>query len=586
MLHFLRRKRDHLSLMKPARTATENICADCGRRFILRRRDYEYFESRSWNPPVRCRACRKRLKEAREAEERAKRERDRQAEREAMRERFERELAQWSVKSFEDVRLDSSNALFVIGNGFDLMHGARSSYYAFRDSLGKNSRLRRNLEAFIAVDDLWADFETALGKIDMDFFGGARNVADWLENMDAFDGDAGAAEFFLACDMATQPVRDIAEDLERRFGEWVAKLALGTDDRPLAQLFEAALAGGGRGHPKVLNFNYTEFVEDVYGVPREQVCYIHGCRRKEKGSPKPKLVLGHAPRVNDFMFDTSGYRAARRDAGRRETVAAAQDVVARSLLSYDVDFTKDCARIIEAHAEFFESLEDVDAIVVIGHSLSEVDWPYFDEIMSRIRGDQVHWHLSCHGLGNLEAIDRFLCEYRIDREDVTIFRTDTIRVAMCREPAAEPPVQSPKERCVSPDEKWVVRTLADELQIMYATSGSVSYQVEFPGSMKRLFFLDDKLILVSGDFEGGIFVFERGEGGWGLSCELSVGKGRRLLTRSLDRVMHDGDRLVFVYNNRVKELSLVDGSMTRSEALRDARHESFPGIDVTRLFWS
>lgn len=572
--------------MKPARTATENICADCGGRFILRRRDYEYFESRGWNPPVRCKACRKRLREAREAEERAERERDHQAEREAMRKRFERELAQWPIESLEDVHLDSSNVLFVIGNGFDLMHGVRSSYYAFRDSLGKNSRLRRNLETFIAIDDVWADFEAALGEIDMSFFGSMRNVDDWLDVMGAYDEDAGAAELYLASDMATQPVRDIAEDLERRFGEWVAGLALGTDDRPLAQLFDTALIGDATGYPKVLNFNYTEFVEGAYGVPREQVCYIHGCRRREKGSPKPKLVLGHAPRANDFTFETGGYRAARRDPARREMVAAAQNVAARSLVSCDVDLTKDCARIIEEHAEFFESLGDVDAVVVIGHSLSEVDWPYFDEIMSRIRGEQVRWYLSCHGLGNLEAIGRFLREYRIDREDVTIFRTDGIRVGMRLESAAEPHVQSPKVRCTSPDGEWAVCTLADELQVVDAKSGNLSYQVEFPGNMKRLFFLDDRLILVSGDPEGGIFVFERGEDGWGLSCELSVGKGRRLLTRSLDRVMHDGDRLVFVYNNRVRELSLVDGSMMRSEALRDARHERFPGTDVTHLFWN
>lgn len=48
------------------------------------------------------------------------------------------------------------------------MHGVKSSYRAFRDSLGRNSELCRELEFYLKAEDIWANFEDALGHINMD----------------------------------------------------------------------------------------------------------------------------------------------------------------------------------------------------------------------------------------------------------------------------------------------------------------------------------------------------------------------------------------------------------------------------------
>ena len=53
----------------------------------------------------------------------------------------------------------------------------------------------------------------------------------------------------------------------------VDSLTVGTADRPLKRLFR---------NSKVLCFNYTEFVETMYGAPNENVCYIHGSRKRKK----------------------------------------------------------------------------------------------------------------------------------------------------------------------------------------------------------------------------------------------------------------------------------------------------------------
>ena len=41
--------------------------------------------------------------------------------------------------------VDSNTTLYIIGNGFDMMHGVPSSYYNFRDTIGKNNMLRFTL---------------------------------------------------------------------------------------------------------------------------------------------------------------------------------------------------------------------------------------------------------------------------------------------------------------------------------------------------------------------------------------------------------------------------------------------------------
>lgn len=41
---------------------------------------------------------------------------------------------------------------------------------------------------------------------------------------------------------------------------------------------------------------------------------------------------------------------------------------------------KDTEAILADHADFFEKVRDVDQIVVLGHSLGKVDWPYFQKI--------------------------------------------------------------------------------------------------------------------------------------------------------------------------------------------------------------
>ncbi len=175
---------------------------------------------------------------------------------------------------------------------------------------------------------------------------------------------------------------------------------------------------------KTLNFNYTEFIEELYGVDKENVCYIHGCRRKEKYRPKDKLILGHVPSAGDNDI-VGNYRLPKYKSSRkRYMVEAAIDTAARNLSWYDEETTKNCKDIIKSHQEFFDDLTNVNRIIVVGHSLSPVDWDYFKKIQSVNNNENnIEWFFSCHSASNIESIKMFAGAMDIKAEQITLFIT-------------------------------------------------------------------------------------------------------------------------------------------------------------------
>jgi len=294
-------------------------CIECGADFFTEG-EQVFYNSKGLDMPKRCKACRDK-KKARYAQD------QQEKEKQGKQKELEEFLSTLPFKQYAKSEIpltDSDTSLFIIGNGFDLMHGVKSSYYNFRDSLGKDNSLRFALETYLNVEDLWADFEDALAHIDS---GAMLDVVDmWLDDFDAFDLDAQAADFFAAIDTATGPSQTITHDLPRRFRMWVESLKVpDMSYRPLNEVIR---------NSKTLNFNYTEFIEDLYGVGKNNVCYIHGCRRKEKYHPKDKLIIGHIPGAgdNDLVGD---YRLPKYKSSRkREMVEAAIDTAARNLMNY------------------------------------------------------------------------------------------------------------------------------------------------------------------------------------------------------------------------------------------------------------
>lgn len=363
-------------------------CINCGIDFLFSVGEQIYFERNNLCLPKRCKTCRKIIKDRRTQIENEK---WRVQENRKIKILLE-QLNYNNLTKFELTSLNPRETLYVIGNGFDIMHGVPSRYSDFRDSMGKNNNLRWQLETYLKSDSLWNDFEEALAHINGSAMLGTVDM--WLDNFNAYDEDAQAADFFAAIDIATSPATEIVQTLPIRFRKWVETLKP-TKEPLWIDVFKP--------ESKYLNFNYTEFLETIYNIPSQAITYIHGCRKNKK----QELILGHAPDVNEFddwtpALPIPNYKSQR----KAYMIDSALEVASRALIDYDEATTKDTRTIIKNHCSFFSDLTDIKNIVVIGHSLSVVDYPYFKEIITK-NNNIANWFISWHSSRDLENITAF-----------------------------------------------------------------------------------------------------------------------------------------------------------------------------------
>ena len=127
-----------------------------------------------------------------------------------------------------------------------------------------------------SCSNLWRDFETNLSELNRE------KVFDMLDmQLPRVDEDFSYAQYFAPLDEITAAVKSCTFEMKYHFHRWINTLhyAKGFRKKMLDIDKEAIF----------LNFNYTLFLESEYGIPSEQICYIHGSRKDKFGS----LVLGH-----------------------------------------------------------------------------------------------------------------------------------------------------------------------------------------------------------------------------------------------------------------------------------------------------
>ena len=395
-------------------------CADCDTEFTITADEQSFYKNKGLTLPKRCKACRQKRKSLKEARDKALRDKA-EAER---REQEERELlARVKASKIQQteftqlINTNPSTTLFIIGNGFDIMHGVPSSYWHFQKTLGKHSELRRHLETYLKIepDKLWYNLEDSLSHINA---GVMLDVMDmWLDIFEVYRHNSESmADLHCAIDTAMLPVQVITEQLPKRFRTWVESLCA-DGSKPCAHFLSA--------ESTYLNFNYTDFLETLYGVSRPNINYIHGCRTKEKGKPKEQLVLGHVPNV-DYLegYTPNPVMVPRYKNPRKQGILeyALGIGISQWISYYEQVFTKHSPEIIEENLAFFRNTEHMTDIFVIGHSLSKVDYPYFEEI-DKYNAGKAFWHIGYHSLADFENVLAFVREMGIKDTSFEIFRT-------------------------------------------------------------------------------------------------------------------------------------------------------------------
>ncbi|WP_027806965.1 bacteriophage abortive infection AbiH family protein [Burkholderia cenocepacia] len=264
--------------------------------------------------------------------------------------------------------------LYIIGNGFDLWHGIPSSYSQFKEYVRHRDRdIFDAVESYLPADEDWSDLESALADVDVDsiiddlgHFMSSYGDEDW--------SDSGHHDFQYEVD---QVVQRLSSELRTRFGEWIRTLTIPTPGTASKRL------EGIDVNAAFLTFNYTSTLEDLYAVPDVHVLHIHG----EAKLSDSELILGHAWNP-----------AQRRSLNDRPDI---KDIDTRLMEAYDIldDYFsrtfKPSEKLICEHQAFFDQLNAIETVHVLGHSLSKVDRPYIQTLLNVPSITAARWHVAC-----------------------------------------------------------------------------------------------------------------------------------------------------------------------------------------------
>ena len=258
--------------------------------------------------------------------------------------------------------------LFIIGNGFDLFHGFKTGYNHFKQYL-KNNNCPVSTSFSLATfflgenEDLWADFENRLDKVQYVAVG-----AEFSEDLtkDRSDKDWDQAEKYnkTLCDEFEETVSNFKSKLCRAVSDFIIE-AVKCNKPYKRTIFSNVFSG----KDLFVSFNYTRTLEEIYGIKREQILYLHGIAYPKYANKdiyyqdynEPTIVFGHGNKQVGNDYDNT----IESDPFNPHEVL--QNLPARLKKEYQ----------IEKLTDFIKSAPQITEIEIIGHGLGAVDQPYF-----------------------------------------------------------------------------------------------------------------------------------------------------------------------------------------------------------------
>lgn len=289
--------------------------------------------------------------------------------------------------------------LYIIGNGFDLHHRLNTQYSSFATFLLQHYRdLYRKMVQYYDLPDFddpsltpkeiedlkteWNVFEEKLAGLDFESI--LDEHSDYIPSVsdDDWNSDVHAYEQIME-----RIVNDLTYNLFAAFREFILHLTFP------AEITDSAITMD--THAAVLNFNYTDTLERYYDFVENNLLYIHG-----KAIRDEVVVLGHSKKENPMQEAPNempeGLTAEEKEYWMEEQSGSydySYESGKNELRTYFEKSFKPTAEIIKEHNQFFQSLRDVNHVIVLGHSLAAVDLPYFSEVKDSIQPD-AKWTVS------------------------------------------------------------------------------------------------------------------------------------------------------------------------------------------------
>lgn len=225
--------------------------------------------------------------------------------------------------------------LYIIGNGFDIMHNMGTRYEHFKQWLIGEGRIDI-IQEFQSVfktkhnDDflLWSDFEKALGEYNY------PTALKWnFDSLYIVVGFEDGTKTISPDSIINVQLNNIINEI---FPKWVRQISVAKEKQ--IDLEPEAL---------YLTFNYTDTIETLYQISDHNILHIHG-----RASANERLIVGH----NKFRDTPACWSD---NISLRENNERVQNIANMNNLC------KPISEIIERICAFFSMLKHVDEVEVI-----------------------------------------------------------------------------------------------------------------------------------------------------------------------------------------------------------------------------
>lgn len=188
--------------------------------------------------------------------------------------------------------------LYIIGNGFDIFTGIKSSYEDFKKWLQrKYPFIYENLcDTYEMEGEWWTDFEINLGKLDIFSYIDKFIHKDYMNELSAKDERDNIAEelnippSFHVENPCADRLAGLFDVFQYCFEEWAYEI-LDTLDVPKRTYLE-------KNDSYFINFNYTDTLQLLYKIPEDRVFHIHG-----RASKYEHLIFGHNQYHKSIEYD-------------------------------------------------------------------------------------------------------------------------------------------------------------------------------------------------------------------------------------------------------------------------------------------
>lgn len=281
--------------------------------------------------------------------------------------------------------------LFIIGNGFDLYHGLNTTYKNFYKYLKTKNNKVFTLTASICFDQydetdrLWCEFEDELSSFDYNTI---------TIPLDEYNDKGEIAE--LTSMSSIEKVINIWKNkLDKEFKSWI--ITNEQDLSPCGRLFNQ--------NAIFFNFNYTFTLQKLYGVQNNQILYIHNNINDDN------LIYGHGTTFEfSELLDAYGLLE------DGDIVCGTEDQLRDVLVIQKIGskFQKKVTDIIAANSDFEKNLHNIQSVIVLGHSLNEIDMDYFKWIFRNIDSNS-QWYFSYYKRKDRKRIKKACNEMAISK---------------------------------------------------------------------------------------------------------------------------------------------------------------------------